>query len=167
MIYDAVIVGAGHNGLVTGIYLAKAGWKVLILERNARPGGAVQTGEITLPGFRHDLCATNLNLFAGSPFYQEFKQPLEDNGLSFVAVSKPFCSLFPDGSHIAISTDLDSSLANIAHISAADAAAWKQLVSAFPQSASTIFPLLGEAMPSWGLLQALFRGWRAGGGLLD
>jgi phytoene dehydrogenase-like protein len=67
MTYDAIIIGAGHNGIVTGIYLAKVGWKVLVLERNDEPGGAVRTAEVTLPGFRHDLFATNLNLFAGSP----------------------------------------------------------------------------------------------------
>lgn len=163
MIYDAVIVGGGHNGLVTGIYLAKAGWKVLVLERQSRAGGAVHTAELTLPGFRHDRYATNLNLFAGSPFYQEFKQPLEAHGLRFVPVTKPFCSLFPDDSHLAISTDLDASVESFARFSQHDAEAWKTLATAFPQTAATLFPLLGEAMPSWGAIQALYRGWREGG----
>ncbi|HDH02671.1 MAG TPA: FAD-dependent oxidoreductase, partial [Actinobacteria bacterium] len=64
-VYEAVVVGAGHNGLAAAIVLAKAGWKTLVVERNAEAGGAVRTGEVTLPGFRHDLFAANLNLFAG------------------------------------------------------------------------------------------------------
>ena len=67
--HDAIVVGAGHNGLAAAIILAKAGWEVLVLERNPEPGGAVRTAEITLPGFHHDLYAANLNLFAGSPFF--------------------------------------------------------------------------------------------------
>ena len=60
MIYDAVVVGAGHNGLAAAVHLAAKGWKVAVAEGNAEPGGAVKTREVTLPGFRHDLCAMNL-----------------------------------------------------------------------------------------------------------
>ena len=66
MTYDAIIVGSGHNGLACAIHLAKQGWKVGVFERNRVAGGAVQTREVTLPGFRHDLFAMNLGLFAGS-----------------------------------------------------------------------------------------------------
>ena len=104
--YDAVIIGAGHNAIVTGVYLARAGWKVLIVERNKAPGGAVRTAEVTLPGFRHDLFATNLNLFANSPFYAEFKDELHKNGLEFVTSSNAFASVFPDGDFLGISRNL-------------------------------------------------------------
>ena len=163
MSYDAIIVGAGHNGLVTGIYLARAGWKVLILERNAKPGGAVQTAEVTLPGFRHDLFATNLNLFAGSPFFQEFKTALETHGLAFAPVEHPFCSAFPDGSYVGVSAALDTTLASIRAIAPADADAWQRLVTDFPATAAHLLPLLGERMPSWSLVRALYRGYRTQG----
>ncbi len=163
MSYDAIIVGAGHNGLVTGIYLAKAGWKVLILERNSEAGGAVKTAEITLPGFRHDLFATNLNLFAGSPFYQEFKTDLDSHGLEFAPVQHPFCSVFPDGSYAGVSADLETTVRSISALSADDADAWRRLVTEFPDTAAHLFPLLGERMPSLGLARALYRGFRAQG----
>ena len=71
--YDAIIVGAGHNGLIVALYLARAGWRVLVVEQALNIGGAVQTAEITLPGFKHDLFASNLTLFTASPAYREFK----------------------------------------------------------------------------------------------
>ena len=68
MDFDAVIVGAGHNALAAAVHLASRGWSVGAFERNDAAGGAVRTEEVTLPGFRHDLYAMNLSLFAGSPF---------------------------------------------------------------------------------------------------
>lgn len=79
--YDALIVGAGHNGLVAAVYLARAGWKTLALEKNERSGGAVMSGEITWPGFVHDLYSTNQNLFLASPVYRELKPDLKRHGL--------------------------------------------------------------------------------------
>ena len=51
---DAVVVGAGHNGLVAANLLVDAGWDVVVLEAEADPGGAVRSAELTLPGFTHD-----------------------------------------------------------------------------------------------------------------
>ena len=71
--YDAVVVGSGINGLAAALHLASKGWKVAVCERAETAGGAVKTAEITLPGFRHDLYAMNLGLFAGSPFFAAHK----------------------------------------------------------------------------------------------
>ena len=51
MRYDAVVIGAGHNGLAAAARLADRGWSVAVVEANAEPGGAVKTRELTLPGF--------------------------------------------------------------------------------------------------------------------
>jgi phytoene dehydrogenase-like protein len=113
-----VIVGAGLNGLAAGVVLARAGWKVLILEREAQPGGAVVTREVTLPGFRHDLFATNLNAFRGSAFAQEFASDLSAHGLRFARAANAFCSVFADGDMLGVSTSLDDTLAGLRRVSA-------------------------------------------------
>ena len=67
---DAIVIGAGVNGLAAAATLAMKGWKVAVFERADRPGGAAKTLELTLPGFRHDWGALNLSLFAGGGFHQ-------------------------------------------------------------------------------------------------
>ena len=82
--FDAVIIGAGHNGLAAAIHLARHGWSVGVFEAKEEPGGAVKTRELTLPGFRHDVAAMNLSMFAGSPFLREHGAALNRHGLAFV-----------------------------------------------------------------------------------
>lgn len=161
--YDAVIIGAGHNGLAAGVVLAEAGWKVLVLERNRRPGGAVRTEEVTLPGFRHDLMAMNLNLFAGSGFFARYGPRLQEHGLEIVPSSRPACSLFPDGKQVGISTDLEETLASISEVSPADAGAYRAMFEQFGRMAPHLFPLLGVPLPSVSAVRKLLEGtWALG-----
>jgi phytoene dehydrogenase-like protein len=154
--FDAVIVGAGHNGLAAGVILARAGWKVLILEAQPEPGGAVRTAEVTLPGFRHDLYATTLNAFAGSAFMGEFGSDLARHGLALVRAAKAFCSVFPDGDVVGVTTSLDETLADLRRLSAHDAEAWRALVEGFKHVGPRLIALLREPMPSWAHLRAPF-----------
>ncbi|OZI05758.1 FAD-dependent oxidoreductase [Siphonobacter sp. BAB-5385] len=90
--YDAVVVGSGPNGLAAAITLQQAGLSVLVMEGKSTIGGGLRTEEVTLPGFKHDICSAIHPLAAGSPFFNTL--PLADFGLEFiypeVAAAHPF-----------------------------------------------------------------------------
>jgi phytoene dehydrogenase-like protein len=163
MDYDAVVIGAGHNGLAAAVHLAAKGWSVAVVEGNAEPGGAVKTREVTLPGFRHDLCAMNLSMFAGSAFFVSYKDELIANGLGFVPASDCFASVFRDGTYLGVSTDLEKTAGAIAALSRDDATAWRQMLTEFGSDAPHIFGLLGSPMPSWAAAKVVWKAWRAKG----
>ncbi len=73
--YDAVIIGAGHNGLCLGAYLARAGMKVGIFERRHDEGGGAHTDEATVPGFWHNLHAQYMEFIEMMPIYRDFDLP--------------------------------------------------------------------------------------------
>ena len=89
---DAVVVGAGPNGLAAAIVLARAGLSVTVLEAAAEVGGGMRTEALTEPGFLHDVCAAAHPLGAASPFFTTL--PLADHGLEWieppVALAHPF-----------------------------------------------------------------------------
>jgi phytoene dehydrogenase-like protein len=163
MDYDAVVVGAGHNGLAAAVELAKKGWKVCVVEAKDEPGGAVKTREVTLPGFRHDLCAMNLSMFAGSAFFNANKDALFANGLGIVPASDCFASIFRDQTYLGVSTDLEKTVAGIASLSPKDAQAWRDLLAAFGADAPYIFGLLGAPMPSLAAAKVVWKAWRQRG----
>lgn len=163
MRYDAIIVGSGHNGLAAAVHLARQGWKVGVFERNRIAGGAVQTREVTLPGFRHDLFAMNLGLFAGSPFLRAHGEALTRHGLAFAAASDCFATPFADGSWFGVSMDKEKNIARARSLSPEDAEAWQSLSDRFGRDAPHIFALLGNPMPSRDLLSVGWKAWRAQG----
>jgi len=163
MDWDAVVVGAGHNGLATAVHLAAKGWSVAVVERSAEAGGAVKTKELTLPGFRHDLYAMNLSMFAGSGFFAAYRDRLLANGLGFAPAEHCFATAFPDGTWLGVSKDLDATANRIAKLSEKDAASWRSMVAAFGADAPHIFALLGSPMPSFEAFKAIWRAWRAKG----
>jgi phytoene dehydrogenase-like protein len=163
MTYDAIVIGAGHNGLASAIHLAARGWKVGVFERNPVAGGAVQTREATLPGFRHDLFAMNLSLFAGSPFVSAYGAALGRHGLAFVPAKNTFATAFPDGSWFGVSADLEATIAKANEFSTEDGHSWREMVQAFAGDAPHIFGVLGAAMPSLALARVLYKAWRAKG----
>ena len=167
--YDAVVVGAGINGLACAVHLAHKGWRVAVFEGAAEPGGAVKSGAYTLPGFTHDWAAMNLSLFAGSAFFRKHGKTLEHHGLAFAPASDCFASVFPDGRWLGVSTDIAATQARLAAISPEDAAAWGRLAKAFPGEAATLFALLGSPMSIRALASFMFKTLRARGvaGSLD
>jgi phytoene dehydrogenase-like protein len=163
MAYDAVVIGAGHNGLAAAVHLASKGWKVGVFEQHAEPGGAIKTREVTLSGFRHDICAMNLSLFAGSPFFAAHRDGLIRNGLEFVPVENCFATSFGDGTWLGVSKSLSVTTDCIAKLSRQDAATWQDMVAAFGKDAPHIFGLLGNPMPSWATAKVIAKAWRAMG----
>ena len=160
---DAVVVGSGINGLAATLHLASKGWKVAVCERAETAGGAVKTAEVTLPGFRHDLYAMNLGLFAGSPFFAAHKDRLFAHGLDFVTAERCFATPFPDGTWLGVEKNPDANAARIEAFSAADAARWRAITAAFGADAPHIFGLLGSPLPSWQAARVAFSAWRRRG----
>lgn len=90
--YDAIIVGSGPNGLAAAIRLQQEGLSVLLLEAKATVGGGMRTAELTLPGFKHDVCSAVHPMAVASPFFKTL--PLQKHGLEFIypefSVAHPF-----------------------------------------------------------------------------
>jgi len=93
--YDAVVVGAGPNGLAAAIRLAQERLSVLVLEANKTVGGATRSAELTLPGFVHDVCSAIHPLALGSPFFRQL--PLEKYGLNWVQPGLPLAHPLDQG----------------------------------------------------------------------
>lgn len=142
--YDVVVIGAGHNGLVAATYLARAGWKTLVVERSEAPGGAVASGEITRPGFVHDLFATNMNLFLGSPVAAELGSDLERHGLAFAGSDRPFANVFPDGRALRVRQDREATLDELRAHDPGDAEGWSRLDALYESLSPALFGLYGS-----------------------
>src|SRR5690242_21716030 len=99
--YDAIIIGAGHNGLVTACYLARAGWKVLVLERRPVVGGACVTEEV-FPGFKVSTAA-----YVNSLFRKEIIHDLrlQEHGFESLERSPSSFSAFADGRYLLLGFD--------------------------------------------------------------
>jgi phytoene dehydrogenase-like protein len=105
MAYDAIVVGSGPNGLAAAITLVRQGWRVLLLEAKETIGGGMRTAELTLPGFRHDICSAIHPLGRGSPFFKSL--PLADYGLEWIQPDLPLAHPFDDGTAVALHQSLD------------------------------------------------------------
>lgn len=123
--YDAIIVGGGHNGLICAAYLAKAGYSVCVLERQAIAGGAVVTREI-IPGYKFDLGGSIVSLLNLTPIVEELE--LGRYGYQPIFLDPIFFSPYPDGSHLMVWRDVDQTCQSIAAISPADAEAYRRFV---------------------------------------
>ena len=135
---DAIIVGGGHNGLVAAAYLAKAGLKVLVLERRSMVGGACVTEEIH-PGFRASTLAYTCGLLR-----PEIKADLDlpafglDEHVHDPSVFQPF----PDGRFLLYRNDEESNRKQIAKFSEKDAAAWARYTHFWDEFAELVEPTL-------------------------
>src|SRR6266702_8695252 len=92
--YDAIVIGAGPNGLAAAITLAQAGRSVLVFEAKDTIGGGCRSQELTLPGFVHDICSAIHPLGLNSPFFRTF--PLARYGLEWIDSPVPLVHPFDD-----------------------------------------------------------------------
>jgi len=105
--YDILAMGAGHNGLVAAAYLAKAGKKVLVLERKPWPGGGVVTREMNSPGYRHDEHSSVHIMIQGNPMIRDDELGLIAKfGLKY-QYNTPYAMIFADGRTLIAHKDLD------------------------------------------------------------
>lgn len=127
---EIVVIGSGHNGLVAAAYLAAAGRRVLVLERNAWFGGGVVTRELTLPGFRHDQHSMAHIFIHANPLLAADELGLKSKyGLKYVFPDPPMMSVFEDGSTLGIYRDRERTCAEIAKFSKKDADAYRRLAA--------------------------------------
>jgi phytoene dehydrogenase-like protein len=136
--YDVVCIGAGHNGLTATAYLAKAGKKVLVLERKPHWGGGVSTRELTLPGFRHDEHSSVHIMIQGNPMLRQDELGLLSKfGLRYHYSPLPLATVFEDGRVILSYKDLDRTCQSIAAFSPRDAEAYR----AFAKKSMELLPM--------------------------
>ena len=134
--YDAVVVGSGPNGLAAAIRMAQAGCSVLVVERNATPGGAARSAELTRPGFVHDLGSSIHPLGAASPFFQTL--PLEKYGLKWIRPDVQVAQPIAADRAAALYTSVDRTSASLGVDGAAYARLVQPLVATWPRLADEI-----------------------------
>ncbi|MER5953659.1 NAD(P)/FAD-dependent oxidoreductase [Streptomyces sp. NPDC001893] len=123
---DAVVVGAGPNGLTAAVELARRGLSVAVFEARDTVGGGARTEELTLPGFRHDPCSAAHPLGINSPAFRDM--PLERYGLEWLHAELPMAHPFPDGSAAVLSRSVAETAASFGPH---DAGTYRRLVAPF------------------------------------
>lgn len=124
--FDIVIIGAGPNGLSLGAYLAKAGLKVLVLERRPEVGGGLATEEVTLPGHLHNTHAVYMMMADYAPVYQDFQLEKEYN-VQHIYPSLQFVLPVSDGRAVCVYSDVEKTCQSIAQFSKHDAEGYRNL----------------------------------------
>lgn len=145
-----LVIGAGHNGLVAALHLARAGCQVTVLEHGPRPGGACSSVEATLPGFLHDHCAGFFPMTAASPAMRELAGDLEGEGLSWIDPPTPIVHPFLDGTAIALHRDLGATAASLDAIAPGAGGAWRSLVARLAPHAERLVATILGRLPAVG-----------------
>jgi phytoene dehydrogenase-like protein len=123
----AVVVGGGPNGLAAAIRLAEAGLAVTVLEAADRPGGAVRTEELTLPGFHHDTFSSVFPAAVASPVFA--RMPLARHGLRWTHPDACYAHPLPGGRAVALYRDIDRTAASLDATHAGDGERWRSFAA--------------------------------------
>ncbi len=156
---DHVIIGSGLNSLVCAALLAKNGYKVCVLERNPQLGGCIATGEITLPGFKHDLLSSWHPLFVTSGAYAELEQDLDRHGLEYAYTELPAAGLTTQGDSFILQRSRDAN----AKALAAEANGYIAAMEDVEANATLIFSLLSQQLRRFSFFKVLAKcAWSMG-----
>jgi phytoene dehydrogenase-like protein len=142
---DAVVIGAGPNGLVAANLLADAGWDVLVLEAQSEPGGAVRSAEVTAPGFLSDLFSAFYPLGLASPVLQDLR--LDQHGLRWRHAPDVLAHPLLDGRAAVLNRDLDRTAGSVEAFAAGDGAAWRRLAAEYERLAPGLIGALFTPFP--------------------
>jgi phytoene dehydrogenase-like protein len=155
---EAIVIGAGPNGLAAAIALARAGVAVTVLEQADRAGGAVRSEELTLPGFVHDTFSSVYPATVASPVFSAM--PLAAHGLEWVHPRIPMAHPLPGGGVVALHRDLAATAATLDRQHAGDGAAWTGFVAPYLGAFDAVRAMMLSGFPPVGGALALLR--RAG-----
>ncbi|HVA94497.1 MAG TPA: NAD(P)/FAD-dependent oxidoreductase [Candidatus Dormibacteraeota bacterium] len=155
--FDIVVAGAGHNSLITAAYLAKAGFRCVVLEGRPLVGGDVKSAELTLRGFIHDTCSAAHNGIQDNPVIRDNELNLGDYGLEYIFPDPVFHMPFLDGTYITQWRDPERTRAEFAKFSKNDGDAywrmWKESGNIQP---TTNYWKRRLAMSHWEIVRANF-----------
>lgn len=132
--YDAIVIGSGPNGLAAAIRLAQHKLSVLLVERNETIGGGMRCGELTLPGFTHDICSAIHPLAIGSPFFKTLS--LENFGLEFVNPVASLAHPLDNGTALLLTKSLEETASRLG----ADEEHYQRLFEPFVKNWEAIAP---------------------------
>src|SRR5262245_61173813 len=144
--YDAIVVGAGHNGLTAAAYLARGGLRTLVLERRGVVGGAAATEELW-PGMKLQTAAYTYSLMR-PVVVRELE--LRRHGLEVIAYDPSLFLPFPDGRHLCLWSQREQTLEGIAGFSRKDAEAYERMEGLFLRLARFLEPMLDQPPPDPG-----------------
>jgi phytoene dehydrogenase-like protein len=142
---DAVVIGAGHNGLVAANLLADAGWDVVVLEAADHVGGAVHSDESVYPGFISDQFSSFYPLSAASPVLRDLQ--LGEHGLQWANAPTVFAHVFPDDRGVAVSPDRTRTAASVEQFADGDGQRWLDVVAAFDRIREPLIDSLFTPFP--------------------
>ncbi len=142
---DAIVIGAGPNGLAAAIRLVRAGVAVTVLEQAAEAGGAVRSEELTLPGFIHDTFSSVYPAAVASPVFTGM--PLSDYGLEWVHPLIPMAHPLPGGDAVALCRDVAATAATLDRQHQGDGAAWTRFVTPYLEAFDAVRRMMLAGFP--------------------
>lgn len=152
---DAVVIGAGHNGLVAANLLADAGWDVVVCEATPHIGGAVRSAEVTAPGFVSDLFSAFYPFSAASPILAGLD--LGAHGLKWTHSPTVLAHVLPDDRCVVLSRDKEQTAASVGSFHEGDAAAWLRISAQWERIEATVLDALFRPFPPLMPAQRLLR----------